>query len=134
VVRGRRPVAELAAAYLKHHRTKADKDFWAFDEVQERVVFDAPDPEDAWSLVNALIAAADEEALGYVAAGPLENFVRRFAPEMIGRIEESSRRDPKFRAALGAIWLSHGDLPPAILERLVRASNGQIRPLGSRDA
>ena len=132
---GRRPVPELAAAYLKHYRTKADKDFWAVKEVDLRITSSVPNHDDAWALVLALIEAADDGGtLGYVAAGPLEDLVKRFGADLIGRIEDSSRRDARFRRALGTIYLSHGDLAPGILDRVVGASNGQIRPLGSRGA
>jgi hypothetical protein len=135
VGKGRRPIAELAVAYLKHYRIKAHNDFWAVNEVQRRVAGSAADPEDAWSLVQALVATAPDDAtLGYVAAGPLEDLVKRFGVDLIEEIEESSRRDARFRLALGMIYLSYGALPPTILDRVVSASNGQIRPLGSRGA
>jgi hypothetical protein len=129
---GQRPAAELAKAYLKHHRTKADRDFWAYEEVSERTSGKRAEVTDAWTLVLALVSAAEDHALGYVAAGPVEDFVRRFGTQVIADIETAARRDPKFRAALGMIWLSHGDLPAETLQRVVKASNDQIRPLGSR--
>jgi hypothetical protein len=117
---------------LKHYRTRAESDFWAFEEMLERVTYERADADDAWDLILALVSSAADDDLGYVGAGPVEEFVRRFGAERIEQLETQARRSPKFRAALGRIWLSHGDLPPAILERVVRASNGQIRPLGSR--
>jgi hypothetical protein len=66
VPKGRRPVAELAAAYLKHYRTKGDKDFWAVKEVDRRITSGAANQDDAWALVLALIEAADDDGtLGY---------------------------------------------------------------------
>ena len=126
--RGRRPASELARAYLKHHRTKDAADFWAFEEVLERVAM-GDDPDAAWDLVLALVEAADESNLGYVGAGPLEDFVVHFGARCISDIETQARRDPKFRACLGAIWLSTGTLPAPILARVVTASNGRIVPL-----
>jgi hypothetical protein len=38
-------------------------------------------------------------------------------------------RDPRFRWALGCIWLLVGDLPSTELERIVQASDGQIMPV-----
>jgi hypothetical protein len=130
--RGRRPAAELANAYLQHYRTRAESDFWAFEEMLDRITYEAADVDDAWGLLLALVASARDEELGYVGAGPIEDFVRRFGALRIEQLETQARRDPRFRAALGRIWLSHDDLPPPVLERVVRASDGQIRPLGSR--
>jgi hypothetical protein len=79
----------------------------------------------------ALVEAADDRALGYVGAGPLEDFVLQFGQSSITRLEEQARRSPRFRECLSTIYLSHGSLPPAILERVVKASNGQIKPLGT---
>lgn len=126
---GRRPAAELAKAYLKHHRTNAEADFWAWEEVTDRTAYSDSNADDAWELVLALVALAADDELGYVGAGPVEDFVRRFGAERIEQVEMQARRDPRFRVALGRIWLSRDGLPPPILERVVRASNGQIRPL-----
>jgi hypothetical protein len=125
---GRRPAPELARAYLKHHRTQDPADFWAFDEVFDRVT-NGDDPHRAWELVLALVEAADDTNLEYVGAGPLEDLVKRFALKLIGEIEIQARRDPKFRRCLGAVWLSQGSLPADVLSRVVAASNGQIVPL-----
>lgn len=131
---GKRPVVELARAYLKHHRTRAQQDSWAFDEVLQRVSLSPADPEDAWNVVLALVTMADEETLGYIGAGPLEDLISHFGSELVDRIEERGRQDPKFRFCLGAVWLSQGDLPPTVLDRVVQASGGKIKPLPPRSA
>jgi hypothetical protein len=116
---------------LRHYRTRAENHAFAYDEVEARVSREKADLEDAWALVLALIeTASDDREVGYVAAGPLENVVRRFGPALIDRIEAASHQDPKFRTALGAIYLRRDELTVDIVERLVRASNGTIRPLG----
>ena len=58
---GKRPVVELARAYLKHHRTRAQQDSWAFDEVLQRVSLGPADPEDAWNVVLALGGFREDE-------------------------------------------------------------------------
>jgi len=127
----RRPPDELAIAYLKHSRTKSQEDAWAWREVERRVSSSEAEPEDALAVVLALVEAVDDGHLGYVGAGPLEDFVHHFGAAAIDRLEEHARRSPKFRMCLGTIYLSHGSLPPAILERVVRASDGQIKLLGT---
>ena len=124
------PVPVLVAGYLRHYATQAEADSWAFDEVTDRIL-DGTDPESAWELVRALIAAADEAALDYVGAGPLEEVVRKHAVQLIDRIEAAAKRDPKFGACLGRIWLAESDLPAAVCARVVRASGGRIQLLSS---
>ena len=126
------PIPELAAAYLRQYRTGSDEDFWAVEEVQDRIR-SARNPSDAWSVTLALVEAADDEALGYVGAGPLEDFVVTHGAPHIDWIEDAARRDPKFAACLASIWLSDDALPADIVARVVAASDGRIRPLpGSR--
>jgi hypothetical protein len=79
--------------------------------------------------VRTLLQEAEDDDLGTQAAGPLEDLVRLRGAELIGEIEAEVERDARFRRALGCIWLSHGELPADVLERVVRASGGEIRPL-----
>lgn len=66
-------------------------------------------------------------------AGPLEDVVIRHGVELIDRIEREAERGEHFRSALGGIWLSVDDLPRDVLERVVRASGGEIQPLPSHE-
>ena len=84
--------------------------------------------------MTALVEAAEGRAFSVVAAGPLEDFVKRFGTEAIEQIETRAAEDPKFRAALGCIWLRADSLPANVLERVVRASGGRIKPLDMRGA
>jgi hypothetical protein len=122
------PLPLLVTAYLRHHRTRDRADFWAFDEVKDRVLWN-PDPAAAWELVLALVRAADDDSLGYVGAGPLEDLVTAHGVSLIQEIEHEAMIDPRFQACLARVWLSEGELPPDILERVVRASGGAIEPL-----
>ena len=105
-----------------------DANDWAYDEVTDRLA-DPDNGADAWALVTALVTEAEGDALGVVAAGPLEDFVRIQGNQWIEAIEVAARRDSKFQEALGWIWLGRGDLPTPILERVVAASGGRIKPL-----
>ncbi len=89
----------------------------------------------AWALVAELLRRApDDDRLGAYAVGPLEDLVRLRGPEIVEHVEAEARRDRRFRLALGGIWLAHGDMPPSVLERVVRASGGRIKPLGAPGA
>ena len=104
-----------------------DPDTAASDALR-RVVRDGP-PEAAWDLVRRLLRQAPDAELDVHAAGPLEDLVLRWGAELVERIEAEAAADERFRWALGCIWLLVGDLSPVVLERVVRASGGEIKPL-----
>jgi hypothetical protein len=122
-------------AWLTYQRTPAKADLRAAFVVDELTFPDA-DPEVAWELICALIDRAPDELLGAVGAGPLENAVTYFAGQLLGqllgRIEERARRDPRFREALAGVWLREGALRSDVQARVIAASNGAIRPLPAR--
>lgn len=60
----------MVAAYLRHYSTNDDALFWAWEGIQDYV---SEDPSKAWELTLQLIAAASDSALGYFAAGPLQD-------------------------------------------------------------
>jgi hypothetical protein len=63
------------------------------------------EPERAWPVILALIEAApNEEALAFVAAGPLEDLIQSHGNDFADRIIERARRDPRFRSALRDVW------------------------------
>lgn len=61
--------------------------------------------ETAWRAVLALVERApSDEALFFVAAGPLEDLIRR-QPEWVGPLVlQRARVDTRFRTALGGVW------------------------------
>lgn len=89
---------ELVVAYLRHFETGDDGLFWALERVQQYV---RSDPAKAWEVTLQLIAAArDPGALGYVAAGPLEDLLYARGELFIDDLERLARSDPKFLSAL----------------------------------
>lgn len=90
-------------------------------------------PHAVWSVLLRLMDAVPDDLLGFVGAGPLEDAVVRWGAELVERIEAQAARDERFREALGCIWLSHGELSAAVLERVIRASGGEIEPLPPLD-
>lgn len=104
-----------------------DPDTAAYKAV-ENAIREAP-ALTAWTVVRALLQQTEDRELDVQAAGPLEELVRRRGAELIGEIEAEAERDPRFRWALGCIWLRLGDLPTPVLERVVQASGGEIKPL-----
>jgi tetratricopeptide (TPR) repeat protein len=92
---------ELVAAYLRHFATRDDALFWAWERIQQYV---RTDPRKAWGLTLQLIAVApDQSALGYIAAGPLEDLLYARGELFIDELERLARSDPKFLSALQMI-------------------------------
>jgi hypothetical protein len=93
----------LVDIYLRHHADCCDEDFWAWEEVQRRVL---ADKNQAWEVVRLLVKKADTDAvLGYVAAGPLEDFVDEYGDSALDVIESACENDQKMQLALSGIWL-----------------------------
>jgi len=52
------------------------------------------DPEQGWTLILELISASpDARILASVAAGPLEDLLKKWPDQFIGRVEVQARRD-----------------------------------------
>ena len=83
----------------------------------------------AWDLVVNILRRAPDDRLDVYAAGPLEDLVRCHGVELVNLIEHEAARDERFRWALGCVWLTVGELPAVTMERIVRASDGEIKPL-----
>jgi hypothetical protein len=63
----------LADTYFRNHATRREEDFWAWQKVQE--IVRSGDLDKAWNITLLLLEKAPNEALGYVAAGPLEDII-----------------------------------------------------------
>ena len=122
----------LIEAYFRHAAAGFDDeaDSWAWEAVDDVVWNSSAD--DVWALILDLVERAPVGLMGTVAAGPLEYAVVEYGRELIDRIEAEAASDPRFRQALGGIWLEQGELPSDVLARLVRASDGRITPLSPR--
>ena len=92
----------LAEAYLRSHRgSDNDEDFWAWEEVQ-RLVKD--DPDAAWRVTLLLLdKAASDAEVGYVAAGPLEDFIDVHGHAACDRIDEVVDRNQRLQLALSTV-------------------------------
>ena len=109
---------DLARQYLAHYAAGRPEggDWRAWDAIDRLV---REDPTQAWAVVTELVAQCpSDEALFYVAAGPLEDLLAKHGPEVIDRIEEAARRDPKVRLCLSGVW--GNSIDPAVWERLMR--------------
>jgi len=119
----RDPLVEDWIRYHVERRKSADPLFSAWQKVDDIV---HRDPEAGWTLTLALIEAApDDRVLANVAAGPLEDLLKRSSEVLIDRVEVQARRDPKFRRCLTGVW----GLPPSVQARLVKYTSTIQDPL-----
>jgi hypothetical protein len=74
----------------------------------------------AWDVILELVARApDNGALAFVAAGPLEDLVRRWGTHFEDRLIAHTRDDPRFRMAMQCVW-GWEDVRPDLREHLLR--------------
>ena len=88
---------KLVSAYLQHIETKDDQHLWAWEHLHNYI---SSEPRRAWEITLKLIAAADENALAYIAAGPLEDLLYSRAEVFVDDVERLARTDPKFLRTL----------------------------------
>jgi hypothetical protein len=94
---------ELTDVYLRHHDSRREEDFWAWEEVQQRV---RADLAQAWAVVQILVEKADAgNQLGYVAAGPIEDLVDGYGDSALDLIETACETSEKMQLALSGVWL-----------------------------
>jgi hypothetical protein len=97
---------DLVEAYLTHFRIKSDSLFWAWEAVDAAT----NSLEPGLSLCLALIEAAETPAeLAYIAAGPLEDMLKRVGIPAAQALELPARQSAKVREALQQAWLSPED-------------------------
>ena len=93
---------EIAATYLRYYVLKLQEDSWVVREMDMLV---RDDPTEAWEVTRILVnTAPSDEALAYVAAGPLEELLHKHGPVLIDRIEEESRENARLQLALSGVW------------------------------
>ena len=91
---------------------------WATELLFDRVR-DAP--EAARELVLDLIEnAPDDQALGWVAAGPLEDLLCKWGPTFIDRVEALARSNNRFKKCLTGVW-GWNRMEPDIYSRMRRS-------------
>jgi len=94
---------EVVGAYFRYFKTKQAEDVWANEKVDELA---RRDPDEGWKITRILVdAAPSNEALAFVAAGPLEDLLKNQGPAVIDRIEKEAESNDRLRLALSGVWL-----------------------------
>ena len=82
-------------------------------------------PEVGWDLILMLVGAApDDDALAWVAAGPLEDLLCEHGPAFISRAEALAQSDKRFRACLALVWGSNR-MEAGVYERMCHVAPGK---------
>jgi hypothetical protein len=85
-------------------------------------------PDAAWNLVLGLIARApDDDSLGWVGAGPLEDLLCHHGEMLIDRVEQLAKADPRFKQCLAGVWGSNR-MEARVYERMCLAAPGKRAP------
>lgn len=121
---GHDPDETLPQAYWRHHqlftserradRLAADDWFWAWQAVADRV--HDRGTEALPLLVLLADAAPDDDAVGSLGAGPIEDLV---GDETLDEIEAMASRHPRFRLALRSVWHDLSEAGDARFRRLL---------------
>ena len=78
-------------------------------------------PEVAWELILELIEdRPEDEALGWVAAGPLEDLLCEWGPVFIDRVEALAGSNDRFKKCLAGVW-GWSRMAPDVYSRMRRS-------------
>jgi hypothetical protein len=115
----------VARGYLDHFRVEhvehgdASAYEWALDAVHQLAWSD--DPDVAWPVILALVrACGTDDERGYVAAGPVEDYLSKFDAAVIERVEVAAAADPAFRETLRGVYQMNMSYP--VYLRVLRAA------------
>lgn len=126
-------IQKFVADWLEYYEIKNDpsrntRAFRKAIETGEHPLADIPfteheyirtEPETAWRIILELTERSNDNLLGMIAAGPLEDLLNEHPDKFIQRIEEQARKSIRFRECLTGVWKS--GIPGPIWERIVIA-------------
>ena len=92
----------LADAYLRNYREKWRVDQWSFEEVNDLI---GTNVDRAWEITSLLLTKAEPgRELGYVASGPLEDFLGIYGEKAIDRMEQGAKGGGQLQLAINRVW------------------------------
>ena len=96
--------SEIIRHYFRILTNPSDPELYDRVETVDEIV--KTDPIEGWCIVRDLIeAAASEDELGYVAAGPLEDLLRLHGPLIASVIRRDAQHKQRVRDALSCVLL-----------------------------
>ena len=68
-------------------------------------------PEEAWNAIKSIfeIAEHEQEIIGMLAAGPLEDLLIQNGPTIFQTMSDYLKVNPRFKKCLGGVWLDKED-------------------------
>lgn len=126
---------EIIAGYFRHwSREREEDDFWAWVEVDELCFSRSEDPTSGLEMVLSLLAVApSKDAIGYVAAGPLEDLLKYHGPAVIEKIKSEVPTNKRLLYALSGVWLDEQDEVYGEYDKVVQKYNlEEIDPMDNQ--
>ena len=88
----------LADTYLRYCREERCADFWSFTEVNDLV---RTNLDRAWEITSLLLSKAETgRELGYIASGPLEDFLGIYGDRALDRMEQGTNGGGRLQPAI----------------------------------
>ena len=122
----------LVEGYIEHHTKRfvwgadnvlrqQDVNFWTWEKLDQLV---RNEPETAWDIIlEVMNNTEDEFTLSCLAAGALEDLIRRHGARFIDRIERQAKSDARFRELLCGVWRGS---TPEVWARIEALQEGQV--------
>jgi hypothetical protein len=108
----------FATKYLRHCVSRLGEDFCAFEEMDRLV---RENPQVAWAVTKlAVEQAPTDKVLAYIAAGPLEDLLKRNGPEIIDELERLARTEDHMRFAVCCVWIDQKFPVSSRVHQLIR--------------
>ncbi len=102
-------------AYLSDYRTKNNAFGWAFNEI-----VDITDSPNGLTFVFELVKACqNDQELGYVAAGPLEDLLNKHHLVIKKDLSDLIRQNVVMRKAIQGVWLAKGSASRRTLDEIL---------------
>lgn len=122
---------DIARAYLRYYHSEFTTERWASDAVNDML----NTPEDGATICIALAnACGTNNELSFVAAGPYEDLLKRFGPEVLPALMNAAETLEKVRVALSGAWLREDDpVYPGWKRAMVQYGFWSHRPMSPLD-
>jgi hypothetical protein len=103
--------------YIVHGDHAGGPNGWSYDVVNALIKMPL---ETSWPFVLELVHRVPDRQLGYLAAGPVEEFLGHHGEQVIAAVEAQANQDPRFRRVLRGVWQLF--MSDAVFVRVVAAS------------
>jgi hypothetical protein len=97
----------LAETYLRYYREERGVDEWSFGDVNDLI---GTNVDRAWEITSLLLSKAETgRELGYIASGPVEDFLGIYGERAIDLMEQGAKGGGRLQVAINRVWRSPSD-------------------------